>query len=97
LGCLSKSLHENVKRVGGQKLRSFYSAEFLPGLSKQLEGDPILEQYVPTTPAACHLQYHYIAKAPAAYGEKSTLVSNPLMGAATERAMLSSIPSSHGS
>ena len=57
------------------KLQSFYSEEFLPNLSKLLEGEPQLGQYVPKTPASKYLQYHYIAANPNSYNEKSSLDS----------------------
>ena len=57
------------------KLQSFYSDEFLPNLSKLLEGEPQLGQYIPKAPASKYLQYHYIAANPNSYNEKSSLDS----------------------
>lgn len=59
-----------------EKLRTFYAAEFLPTLSKQLDGQPILEHYLPSNTTARYLQYHYIAHNQHPYGAKGALVSS---------------------
>lgn len=61
-----------------EKLRAFYASEFLPALGKQLDGQPILEHYLPTTPTARYLQYHYLANNPHPYKDKGALISAPL-------------------
>jgi class 3 adenylate cyclase len=42
------------------KLVNFYSAEYLPALQANIDGKPVLEQYLPTGNAERYLQYHYI-------------------------------------
>ncbi|MFO0264859.1 MAG: hypothetical protein ACK53V_24785, partial [Planctomycetota bacterium] len=49
-----------LSEVEAAKLTGFYSAEFLPALQANLDGKPVLEQYLPTGNAARYLQYHYI-------------------------------------
>jgi len=55
------------------KLDAFYRDEFLPGLDKNVEGTPVLEQYLPTRPSERYLQYHYTVANPHPYGEKQNL------------------------
>ncbi len=52
------------------EIKSFYQKQFIPELAKTVEGSPVAEIYLPRTPAAKSLQYHYLAKNPAPYGEK---------------------------
>jgi len=59
-----------------EKLKSFYLAEFLPELGKQLDGQPLIEHYMPATPAARYLQYHYIANNTHPYGRKGSLLAD---------------------
>lgn len=59
-----------------EKLKSFYLSEFLPELGKQLDGQPLIEHYMPTTPAARYLQYHYIANNAHSYGSKGSLLAD---------------------
>jgi len=65
------SVHEE------EKLRSFYAQEFLPALSNLIDGQPILEHYLPSNPAARYLQYHYLANNPHPYFKKHELMSDP--------------------
>jgi class 3 adenylate cyclase len=59
-----------------QKLRAFYSQEFLPELAKLVDGQPPVEHYLPQSAAARYLQYHYIANNPHPYGQKQSLVTD---------------------
>jgi len=58
-----------------EALRSFYATDYLPKLDDGQDGRPVLEQYLPTSPAARYLQYHYLASNPEAYGAKHRLES----------------------
>lgn len=60
-----------------EKLQQFYSQSFLPGLTKIIEGQPVVEQYLPKAPAERYLQYHYIASNPNPYESKALLNSAP--------------------
>lgn len=55
------------------KLEDFYENDFLPKLGENIEGDPVLEQYLPVKPAERYLQYHYISNNPHPYGQKQEL------------------------
>ena len=59
------------------KLDAFYRDYFIPQLDKNVEGTPVLEQYLPTRPAERYLQYHYSAANPHPYGEKQELNEAP--------------------
>ncbi|MFB2972367.1 adenylate/guanylate cyclase domain-containing protein [Aerosakkonema sp. BLCC-F183] len=54
-------------------IKTYYSKEFLPRLSKNILGTPNFETYAPQSPAARYLQYHYIAHNPHPVGEKDAL------------------------
>lgn len=56
-----------------EKLKSFYTNDFLPRLAPRLEGEPVLEHYLPTSPGERYLQYHYIAANPYPYLQKQGL------------------------
>ena len=71
LGAAALSSEENAK------LDAFYRDYFLPELDKNVEGTPVLEQYLPTRPAERYLQYHYTAANPHPYGEKQELNAAP--------------------
>ncbi|MFN7897809.1 MAG: adenylate/guanylate cyclase domain-containing protein [Cyanobacteriota bacterium] len=49
-----------------KKLVAYYTDVFLPKLKKNLEGEPALATYLPTTPADRYLTYHYTANNPRA-------------------------------
>jgi class 3 adenylate cyclase len=49
------------------KLTAFYQEQYLPLLTKNTEGKPVLERYLPTSPSERYLQYHYIARNPHPY------------------------------
>jgi class 3 adenylate cyclase len=55
----------------------FYKQEFLPRLAKHLEGEPVLESFLPSNPAERYLQYHYIASNPHEYLKKQELEVSP--------------------
>ena len=63
---LSSDQHEQVK--------NFYRDDFLPKLAPRLEGQPVLDQYLPTSPAERYLQYQYIAANPHPYLQKQDLI-----------------------
>ncbi len=60
-----------------EQLASFYQKEFLPRLAPQLEGEPVLENFLPASAAARYLQYHYIAANPFEYSKKQGLEFSP--------------------
>ena len=60
-----------------QKLDDFYRNEFIPSLDRSVEGEPVLEQYLPTRAAERYLQYHYIAANPRPYGHKEAMADSP--------------------
>jgi class 3 adenylate cyclase len=43
-------------------LSSFYRQVYLPALSRNVDGQPVLETYLPSSPPARYLQYQYIAR-----------------------------------
>jgi len=47
-----------------KKLVAYYTDFFLPKLRKNIEGDPALATYLPTTPGDRYLTYHYTANNP---------------------------------
>ena len=49
-----------------KKLVAYYTDVFLPKLKKNLEGEPALATYLPSTPADRYLTYHYTANNPRA-------------------------------
>lgn len=55
------------------KLKDFYLQEFLPGLAKHVDGQPVLDHYLPTGAIERYLQYHYIAANPHNYEKKQNL------------------------
>jgi hypothetical protein len=60
-----------------EALRLFYANSFIPELKKYVDGEPIIEQYLPQSPASKFLQYHYIAANPHPYDDKGLLESAP--------------------
>ncbi|MFO0876672.1 MAG: adenylate/guanylate cyclase domain-containing protein [Gemmataceae bacterium] len=56
-----------------EKLRNYYEKEFLPRLSSNIDGEPLLETYLPHRNASRYLQYHYLATNPHALGEREKL------------------------
>jgi class 3 adenylate cyclase len=56
-----------------EKLEGFYENDFLPKLAEQIDGEPVLEQYLPVKPAERYLQYHYLSNNPHPYGKKQEL------------------------
>lgn len=45
-----------------QSIESYYSKQFLPELSKNLDGVPPLKSLLPTSPASKYLQYQFLGK-----------------------------------
>jgi class 3 adenylate cyclase len=56
-----------------EQLKNFYQNDFLPKLAPRLEGQPVLDQYLPASPAEKYLQYQYIAANPHPYQQKQDL------------------------
>ena len=71
LGAATLTPEENAK------LDAFYRDYFIPELDKNVEGTPVVEQYLPTRPSERYLQYHYTAANPHPYGEKQELDAAP--------------------
>ena len=59
-----------------EKLEGFYENDFLPKLAQQIDGEPVLDQYLPLKPAEQYLQYHYISNNPHPYGKKQELAES---------------------
>ena len=68
-----------------QKLTAYYRDEFLPKLAKTEPGSPLLNSFLPESPASSYLQYHYIAANPNPIGKKDVL------NAATDKSKYSGI------
>jgi class 3 adenylate cyclase len=56
-----------------EQLMAYYRDKFLPQLAKTKSGSPVLESFLPETPTAEYLQYHYIAANPNPIGKKYLL------------------------
>jgi len=56
------------------ELKSYYQETFIPRLQKNIEGNPLLEHYFPTSAATQYLQYHYIAHNANKTAEKHLLI-----------------------
>ena len=63
----------NVPKEYDEKLLQFYRNEFVPRLAQGLGTTPVAETFLPKTPPARYLQYHYIANNPYPVGEKYKL------------------------
>ncbi|MGA0849374.1 MAG: adenylate/guanylate cyclase domain-containing protein [Chthoniobacterales bacterium] len=59
------------------KLDDFYRDYFIPELDKNVEGTPVVEQYLPRRGAERYLQYHYMVANPHDYDGKQKLESAP--------------------
>jgi class 3 adenylate cyclase len=59
---------------GVNQLQEFYTKEFIPALSRNIDGKPLADDYVPRTKAAQYLQYHYAVTNPSPLGQKEELV-----------------------
>ena len=62
------------------KLRTFYTTDFLAKLAKNSTGEPVLETYYPSNPAALYRQAQFISENPAQTGNKEALVSPNKVG-----------------
>ena len=49
---------ESANRDVDEGLRMFYANSFIPDLRKNIEADPVIEQYLPSNSSARYLQYH---------------------------------------
>jgi len=56
-----------------KKISNFYSSQFLPKLALTQEGKPVVEAYIPDSPATKYLQYYYIAANTNILGKKQLL------------------------
>jgi class 3 adenylate cyclase len=74
----------NVPKEYDEKLLQYYRNEFIPRLAQGLGTTPVAETFLPKTPAARYLQYHYIANNPYPIGEKYKL-ADPKDGSAYSR------------
>jgi len=68
---------KRLSKEEDDKLSEFYKKNFLPELAKTTEGEPVLDQYLPVSPAERYLQYHYIAANPHPYLRKQDLDASP--------------------
>lgn len=68
--------HKNAVLTDTQldSLKHDYKTEFLPRLSPNVDGTPLLEHYLPNTPAAQYLQYQFISSNPNPKGKKQELM-----------------------
>jgi len=62
------------------KLREFYKSDFLAKLAQNSAGEPVLETYYPSSPAALYLQAQFISENPAETGNKEAMVSPNKIG-----------------
>lgn len=60
-----------------QQVKNFYNTVFIPKLREQIAAEPLVEQYIPTTPLSTYLQFHYLAANPHPYESKSLLNDAP--------------------
>uniref|UniRef100_B8HPQ6 Adenylate/guanylate cyclase with integral membrane sensor n=1 Tax=Cyanothece sp. (strain PCC 7425 / ATCC 29141) TaxID=395961 RepID=B8HPQ6_CYAP4 len=65
---------QKIPPVWDRAIESYYNQEFLPRLSKHIDGTPIFATYRPTSPESRFLQYQYIAHNPNPVGEKDDLL-----------------------
>ena len=68
---------ESANRDVDEGLRMFYANSFIPDLRKNIDADPVIEQYLPNNSSARYLQYHYVAANPHNYDSKHFLESAP--------------------
>jgi len=68
---------ESASRDVDEGLRMFYANSFIPDLRKNIDADPVIEQYLPSNSSARYLQYHYVAANPHNYDSKHFLESAP--------------------
>ncbi len=66
--------NEYISSSWNETLVQYYTDEFFPRLSQNLSGELDVQNYLPSSPAAQYLQYHYIANNPNPLGEKDNLV-----------------------
>ncbi len=64
---------ESLPISWNDKLKNYYSQEFLPKLEQNTEGKPLLYSYLPHETASRYLQYQYIAANTNPVGEKEFL------------------------
>lgn len=69
--------NKTITTEESEKLTNFYRDQFLPELTKNTEGKPTLERYLPLNNSQRYLQYHYIANNPHPYLKMQELVAAP--------------------
>jgi class 3 adenylate cyclase len=64
---------QNIQLAWNEQLKDYYEQKFLPRLTKNTAGRPLLYSYFPQNSAARYLQYHYTAANSNPVGEKEYL------------------------
>ena len=64
---------KTISKAESDQLVRFYQEDFLSELGKWVEGTPVLENYLPASPTAQYLQFHYMASNPHPYESKQRL------------------------
>ena len=79
----NRAFHTDVPALSSDsnaKLKEFYITDFLAKLAQNSSGEPVLDTYYPTSPAALYLQAQFISENPAETGNKEALVSPNKVG-----------------
>ncbi len=69
--------NKTITTEESEKITNFYRDQFLPELTKNTEGKPTLERYLPLNNSQRYLQYHYIANNPHQYLKMQELLTAP--------------------
>lgn len=64
-----------ISPTWNQLIQTYYTQEFFPKLSQNIDGTPVFEFYAPKTKVAQYLQYHYIANNSHPLGKKDELMA----------------------
>ena len=65
--------NEVISSETAQKIENYYTQEFFPRLSENIQGEQVFANYRPTTQAGLYLQDLYLAGNPSPVGEKDEL------------------------
>ncbi|MBE9042150.1 adenylate/guanylate cyclase domain-containing protein, partial [Oscillatoriales cyanobacterium LEGE 11467] len=65
--------NEVISSETSQKVKNYYTQEFFPKLSENIEGEQVFSNYRPTTQVGLYLQDLYLASNPSPVGEKDEL------------------------
>lgn len=76
-GAFTRLADATITPAEQESLTSFYASDYLPKLNEGRNGQPVVEQYLPSSAAARFLQYHYLVANPAPYGGKQVLEAAP--------------------